>query len=279
MAKFKNINFKSKKTWKNILIVGLAIITLVGAIVGLSALFRKSEETTKEISPSYAIGGLTEQGAYLETKESIYTKDAFECQGLNVKLAFDNNISYRIFFYDYEDKFVNATENLTVNYDEDVSIFVKSARIVITPNDDSKVSWYEKSGYANQLKIKVNKEQKETYYSNNLYEIECGSEGTYYMNNLNTTGEMGAYVRSTIIDVKEYSKVFVMCNGFSDDAISLVHLASGDADKTIVQSISLSSSAMVQMGDKYYVEIELTDDVCYMAISCISGVDYFVYAK
>lgn len=159
MAKFKNINFKSKKTWKNILIVGLAIITLVGAIVGLSALFRKSEETTKEISPSYAIGGLTEQGAYLEKKESIYTKDAFECQGLNVKLAFDNNISYRIFFYDYEDKFVNATEKLTTNYDEDVSIFVKSARIVITPNDDSKVSWYEKGNYSKQLTISVNKEQ------------------------------------------------------------------------------------------------------------------------
>ena len=160
MAKFKKINFKSKSLWKKIGLGVLAGVVLIGAVFGVTALFRKSEEkTTKEINPTYAIGGLNEDGTYLETKESIYTKDAFGCQGLNVKLAFDNNISYRIFFYDYDDNFVSATNKLTANYDEDVSIFVKSARIVITPNEDSKISWYEKSGYAKQLTISVDKEQ------------------------------------------------------------------------------------------------------------------------
>ncbi len=156
----KKINFKSKSLWKKIGLGVLAGVVLIGAVFGVTALFRKAEEETqKEISPSWAIGGLTEDGAYLETKESIYTKDAFECKGLNIKMDFDNNISYRIFFYDYNDDFVSSTENLTTNYSEDVDLFVKSARIVITPNEDSKISWYEKSGYAKQLTISVDKDQ------------------------------------------------------------------------------------------------------------------------
>ncbi|MBQ8908993.1 MAG: hypothetical protein IJY90_01725 [Clostridia bacterium] len=160
MAKLKKINFKSKKTWKNILVVGLACLTIVGAIVGLSALFRKSEETTKVINPTYAVGGLTDDGKYKETEESIYTKDAFECQGLDVDLDFRSNISYRIFFYDNENDFLSSTAKLTSNYDEETTpMLARYARIVITPNDDTKVSWYEKGGYAEQLTIRVNKEQ------------------------------------------------------------------------------------------------------------------------
>lgn len=164
MAKNKKINWKSKKTWKNALIIGLACITLVGAIVGLSALFRKSEETTKEINPTFAVGGLTEQGKYLETEESIYTEDAFACQGLDIELDFKSNISYRVFFYDVDKDFISSTTSLTSNYDEEITPkFSTYARIVITPNDDDKISWYEKNGYANQLTISVNKEQDVVY--------------------------------------------------------------------------------------------------------------------
>lgn len=185
MAKFKKINFKSKSLWKKIGLGVLAGVVLIGAVFGVTALFRKAEEETqKEINPTYAIGGLTEQGAYLETKESIYTKDAFECQGLNVKLAFDNNISYRIFFYDSEDKFFNATEKLTTNYNGVISPFVYTARIVITPNEDSKISWYEKNGYAKQLTISVDKEQS-TNFSNRLNSVKVDVKmlGTGFMTN------------------------------------------------------------------------------------------------
>ena len=164
MAKFKKINLKSKKTWKNALIIGLACITLVGAIVGLSSLFRKSEETTKVVNPTYAVGGLNEKGRYFETSESIYTKDAFECQGLDIELDFKSNISYRVFFYGANDDFIQASSKQDGNFDEtNIPQIAKTARIVITPNDDSKISWYEITGYANQLEIKVNKEQKENY--------------------------------------------------------------------------------------------------------------------
>lgn len=174
-------SFRSTRIWKTILIVGLSVLLLIGAIFGISALSKETEKTTKTINPSYAIGGLTEQGAYLDTTESIYTKEAFDCKGLNVKLAFDNNISYRIFFYDFNDNFVNATAKLTTNYSEDVDLFVKSARIVITPNEDSKVSWYEKNGYANQLTISVDKEQSsfEQRFSKSKIAVKNLGAGTW----------------------------------------------------------------------------------------------------
>ncbi len=165
MAKNKKNNFKSMKTWKKVLIIGLAVITLVGAIAGISALFREDDKTTKTINPAFSVGGLTENGAYLDTQESIYTKNAFECQGLDIEIAFDNNISYRVFFYDVGNNFLSSTETLTSNYNEDITPFeATTARIVITPNDDNKISWYEINGYADQLKISVNKEQVEIDY-------------------------------------------------------------------------------------------------------------------
>ena len=42
-------------------------------------------------------------------------------------------------------------------------------RIVITPNDDEKISWYEKNGYANQLNIEIYKEQH--YVQANLFAL------------------------------------------------------------------------------------------------------------
>ena len=158
MAKIKKINWKSKKTWKNALIIGLACITIVGAVVGLSSLFRKSEETTKEINPTYAVGKLSTTGAFLEDSGSIYSKDAFECQGLDIDIDFEHNISYQVYFYNDNGSFVTKTSVLDSDYNLDVSNVTK-ARIVITPKDDQKISWYEINGYANQLTIKVNKDQ------------------------------------------------------------------------------------------------------------------------
>ena len=212
MAKMRNI-FKQKKTWKNALLIGLACITLVGAVVGLSALFRKSEETTKVINPTYAIGGLTEQGTYKETEESIYTEDAFECQGLDIELDFRSNVSYRVFFYNSNNEFLSATSKQTANYDERTTpVFAQYARIVITPNEDEEIKWYEKSGYANQLTISVDKDQTynvaerlESY--KNVAEIK--GQGSYNVaNGTWTDGTTGVYWTEDV--VVDNGKILVM---------------------------------------------------------------------
>lgn len=153
--------FKNKNLWKKIGIGAVAGLLGLGAIMGVGALLNKEEETTKVIKPAYEIGALAEDGTYIESKGSIYTKEAFECQGLDIDLDFRSNVSYRVFFYGEDNNFLSATEKLTKNYDENVTpLSSYYARIEITPNDDDKISWYEKSGYANQLTISVDKEQE-----------------------------------------------------------------------------------------------------------------------
>lgn len=169
----KKINFKSKSLWKKIGLGCLCGVVGLGAIMGVGALLNKEDETTKVINPTYAIGGLTEQGAYLDTKASIYTENAFECQGLDIEMDFKNNVSYRVYFYDEDNDFLSSTTMLTSNYDENTTpIFAKYARVVITPKEDDEIKWHEKNGYAKQLTIEVNKEQTDSTFdiiSENLF--------------------------------------------------------------------------------------------------------------
>lgn len=159
----KKFNWKSKNLWKKVGIGAVAGVLGLGAIMGIGALVDKAEETTtKNINPTYAVGSLTEDGKYLESKGAIYTKDSFQCDGLDIDLAFNNNISYRIFFYDEDNNFIESTDNQNSSYntkDNIMPIGTEYARIVITPNDDDNIKWYEVDGYAKQLEIEVAKDQ------------------------------------------------------------------------------------------------------------------------
>ena len=214
----KKFNLKSKKTWKNIGLGALACTLGIGAVMGVGALLNREEDLTKIINPTYSVGGLTEDGRYLETEGSIYTKDAFECQGIDVSLDFDSNVSYRIFFYDEDNDFISATEKQTGNYDETTTPYdVKFARIVITPNDDEEIKWYEKNGYAKQLTIEVDKEQN--FIKHNYFVVDESKIGKDWSKDSSTlvfkenTNENFAYIK---IDVTNIDKlVFIYNNGLS----------------------------------------------------------------
>lgn len=214
MAKTKKINWKSKKTWKNVLLIGLACITIIGAIVGLSALFRKAEETTKEINPSYNIGALDlATGKYVESDGAIYTKDGFECQGLTTTLDFDAIIKYQLYFYDEYDEFIHTTGTMDgVFYSTGVPVYAKYVRVVIIPNEDENINWFEKFDYAKQLTIKVNKEQNFKSFGENLYKIDSTLElGSYYdpLNGVTIKNDDNMRMSSEIVCTKKHNSLFI----------------------------------------------------------------------
>ena len=100
---------KLKKNWIIYLIVGLLLLGVVGGgIVGILKLTDTGKLDTKTISSTkFSVGGLDSNGKYMNTNTSIYTKEAFECQGLEVSLDFDNEIEYQIYFYDQNNDFVH----------------------------------------------------------------------------------------------------------------------------------------------------------------------------
>lgn len=156
MAKFKF--FKFKKNWQNWLTVGLGVLIFAGSVIGISSLVKKANEDTKTISLTYSVGGLDANGKYEETEDSIYTKDAFECQGLKITPDFDSQVSYEVFFYDLNGQFLESSGVLTDFYDK-TPFVAKYARIELLPEADNKVSWYEVSKYANDIKVEVSKNQ------------------------------------------------------------------------------------------------------------------------
>ena len=176
----KKLRF-NKKT-KNILLIVLSCIMLFGAIFGLVALFRQ-DKTTKEVNPTYSVGALDHNtGKYVETKSAIYTKDGIECQGLTTTLDFDAVVKYQLYFYSEHDEFVHTSGTLDgVFHSSDVPVYAKYVRIVIVPNEDEEITFFEKFGYAKQLTVEVNKEQNFKSFGENLFAVdtEIGSNKAF----------------------------------------------------------------------------------------------------
>ena len=112
------LNYKTKQ----IISIVLVCVIAFGAIMGLSALSKKLDEDMKIITPTFEVGGLDNTtGKYVETEGSIYTKKSFECQGLTIKLDFDSQVKYQVFYYDELDEYIGEC---TAEYDESVELVV-----------------------------------------------------------------------------------------------------------------------------------------------------------
>ena len=268
MAKIKKINFKSKKTWKNILLIVLACITLVGAIVGLSALFKKAEETTKEISPKYSVGALdVSTGKYVETKSAIYTRDGIECKGLTTSLDFDAVVKYQLYFYSEHDEFIHTTGTLDgVFYSTGVPVYAKYVRIVIIPNEDENINWFEKFDYAKQLNVEVAKEQNFKTFGENLFKVdeELGPDKLLDSKDGVTVIEAtSALVTNEIsLNSKRHSLLITVMSYPTDNLFGLYLY---DKDGSFIRHDKLASSANtiynVSTG-KWYYQYDFGSDVC-----------------
>ena len=161
-----------KRTIKKILTV-----VLVGAIIaGVVALvaFLAKPKTTKEVPiTAYSVGALTNEGLYLESDDSIYTKDLIGCLGLTIERDFESESEYQVFYYGEEGNFLAKTEKL----DEDIYIFsadedltaiydtIYSCRIVIYPDmgdvgaEEHKLYFWDVYTVANDFTVTVNKNQ------------------------------------------------------------------------------------------------------------------------
>ncbi len=241
-----------KKNWWIYLIVGVLVCALAGGIIyACVAASSDGKVKTKKISASeFSLGGLDANGKYVETKESIYTKDAFECQGLTVTPEFESQVTYQIYFYDSTGEFLFKTESLEKAFTDEVDIMATYARIVITPNADENgetvtMNVFNKSKYAKQLTIKVNKEQKsfsEQMKSLNNVAVFCG-KGLWNSKNSAFEASDTPFCFFAPIDVSKVNTVcvklktssltnnvsfndapFVACQYYSSDGVSMVAL-------------------------------------------------------
>ncbi len=155
---------KLKKNWKKILGLVVVVFGLVLTIGLISSL--TGREKVSISSSAFSRGDLDASGEYVESETSIYTSELFECRGLTVTPEFESKVFYKIFFYNEDGIFINATEKTartSEKYTGTVPELAKYARIAVYPKfteDDSKIKFYEVISYANDLEIKVDRDQK-----------------------------------------------------------------------------------------------------------------------
>lgn len=222
------VSRKTKNLIYRILTIILTMALAAGAIFGIYKLVEKSKEKTKTLHLSYSIGALDVNGKYIESENSLYTKDAFECQGLNTELCFDNNISYEVFFYDSLGDFISSSGVQFGNY-KNVPVFASRARIVITPNatddEEVKVNWFNKSKYAKQLTVTVNKDQTSKFENVVLVFEDQTKLFTNFEGELSSSDSQ-TYMTTTAISVKGYSRICLFKN---DSGVKSIYYYFGDS--------------------------------------------------
>lgn len=243
---------KTKKLFKNISL-GLLGLGVIGAIgVGATKIVEHVKDDTKSLSLSYEVGGLnTTNGRYVDDESTIYTKDKFCSIGLKTTLEFDNEINYKIFYYDILDNFISSTDVLSEGYNDLAPTNGAYARIMIIPtnDDDDKISWTEKYDYSKQLNIEVSKKQniKEKYTSYKGQCVEIVKNTNDLIFNLGTFtigigyGESDSkYVSSNVLNVETFKNILVNLNYTPSDSLnpsySIVEFDSFDLDNATVIS-------------------------------------------
>ena len=157
------MRIKTKGIIKKIALVLAGVVALSAVGFGVAKLVEFVKDDLKTISPVFDVGNLGTDGKFVDDESTLYTKEAFQCDGLQIKLDFDNQIEYQIYFYDDLDNFVESTEVLSAAYSE--TVHDGYARIVIMPtnDEDEKISLTERVTYPGQMTIKVMKEQNVEY--------------------------------------------------------------------------------------------------------------------
>lgn len=135
-------NHKTKNStgaWTVILWI-LAVLAILGIVLGVIihlAPLSRDEESSKVIAtPEWIVGGISDDGELTEATNTICTKGAFGCADLVIQLDADAEFTYQVFFYDDDEKFIEATEI----FEESIFSFeradgVTQARILLVPTE------------------------------------------------------------------------------------------------------------------------------------------------
>ena len=152
--------FRRRTSWKQILSLVLGALVIFGCVFGAVSLFGNTKKDIK--ASAFVVGGLDDQGEYIEQTNTIFTEKLIECQGLEIVPGIKSKSTYRVFLYDHNKNFMEATDELVGNY-KLTNTAVRYCRIMITPSSEDgeevEISFFDVRKYVKEFDIKVNKKQ------------------------------------------------------------------------------------------------------------------------
>lgn len=266
------LNYKTKKTLSQALSIVLVCLVGFGAVMGLSALSKKLDEETKIIYPTFEVGGINSEGkGDKELTGSIYTKESFECKGLEIRLDFDANVKYKVYYYNDLDTLLGTSQE----YDESMKLSVPAnathARVVVTPiwnkdiaKEDRVCHWYDVTKYSSQLEITVLKEQDDKSGLVSLFDvssIDLNTDMTAYTN----TSNPFMLQDNTKLNGQTIKRIGVPVSSVADyttETVFTVYVVKGNTtESTIVETIELVAEANTfnsnTVNDWHYFDVNI----------------------
>lgn len=286
-------NYRRKSKWKSILCGILVVATLIGACAGIAAIGKKETKTIG--ARAFSRGDLDEKGEYVKSDKAIYTEVAFACDGLRIEPDFEFEGTYDVYYYDNDDRFVEAITDINGVYDEDYPLyFVRKARVVIHPEipegeKDFKIAFYEVLNYAKQLKVIVNKEQIYKYENSvNLFNIDncelnmtfdSGKEGVD--DNFVTVVECeGLMVTEDIAVTGEYKKYDIYVKDLlTNSDVGAVSVVAASSDNKVLARSSYNLGDL-NAGEWCRITLEVPQDYdgeMYIKLRCPIKVECLIF--
>ena len=161
------MKFKKKIPLKSVITIAVGILAIFLCAACVVSITGKDTESVSKLS--FKIGGIsTETGEYVERKDTLYTYDLIECQGLSVTPDFNNTVEYQIFWYNEDEVYFDSTDIIKAKFVSDVPELARYCRIMVYPSKldedgktikDFEVKFYEVQKYVSDLNMKVYKDQ------------------------------------------------------------------------------------------------------------------------
>ena len=120
------------KTKFTLISVGFVLVAiLIGSLFGK---IDSLQATRRLTSNDYHVGAVSvETGKVIESKQNFYS-DMFELEEAEIKVEEDCTASYRLFFYNEDKAFIEATDVLTQDFDSaSTPEGAKYFRVMVTP--------------------------------------------------------------------------------------------------------------------------------------------------
>ena len=138
------------------LLIGIGAVVAVAFTIGTTVRLNKLDKTD-EVSATfgYEQGLLGADGSETKGTTAIRTKKFVSVEGLTCDLVSEASITYKIFYYDKDEEFISATDELSADYvaGDNLPEGAEYARVVITPVNDPEVSLTEIATYARELTV------------------------------------------------------------------------------------------------------------------------------
>ena len=287
--------YRKSIRWKNVLSGVLCLLLVVGAVMGLTTFTAK--DTTAIRSTAVSVGGINDEGTYVKTETSIYTKDMFECQGLTIEPDFEATGTYQVFYYDSDKNFLGTTEVLNaedgVYTKGDSFAFAQYARIVITPavsvDEDAdenavfRIRFYEVLGYANDYNVCVSKKQEHWFVTD--FDHSSRTTGKTYSVDENTNkvredpseNTVTVFSRFDVSEYKELAMLLEVTGGAGNG-----HILFTDEDGVYVDKydFTLGDGKTVDNGSLLFESITIPKNAVYAyMISCTAASLTMVYGR